>query len=135
MALTDYDSVALPKAFFNDESAVGETVSGVITEIHERQTRDFKTLKPNFWEDGQPQMQLAIVVDTQDGSDESERTVFIKTWGLQMKNLRAAVKEAGYEKLSEAITVGQKFTATYAGDEAPVNRGMSPTKVYEYSIG
>ena len=106
------------KAFFNRDSAVGDSVTGTITEATVRQVNDFTTGKPKFWDDGKPVNQVVVSIDTDlrdDADDTGERTLYIKTWGSQWKALREAVRVLGAHQLSDALSPGNVITQTFTG--------------------
>lgn len=112
----------------------GDTITGTITAVETRQNRDFDTGKPATWEDGSPQMQICVHLDTQlrDPSiedDDGARTVYIKGWGDQLRGFRAAVKQAGGKP-----EPGDTFTATFTGFGPKGPRGGFPPKQYEYTL-
>ena len=121
------------KAFFNKDSVVGDTVSGVIIDSEVRQSRDFDDNKLEFWDDGSPRLQLVINVQTDirdDADDEGIRSVYVKWWGSQRKALLTAAKDAGVNDLAP----GDTFTASYTGDGEQTDRKKSAPKLYAYGI-
>lgn len=119
------------KSFKFDQ--VGAKITGTISTIAVRQATNFDTGKPEVWDDGSPQEQIVITLNTElrdpeSPDDDGARNVYIKGWGVQLKEFRRAVREAGGKP-----TPGDTFTATYVGDgEKPV-RGFPP-KLYRYEI-
>lgn len=106
------------KAFFNKDSLIGESVTGVITEATVRQVNDFTTGKPKFWDDGNPVNQVVVSIDTDlrdDADDTGERTLYIKTWGSQWKALKEAVRVLGTHQLSDALKPGNVITQSFTG--------------------
>jgi hypothetical protein len=125
-----------PSAFTKD-SPVGATVTGTIVSTELRQITDFATQKPKTWDDGRPQMQVIITVQTDQRdpsieNDTGERRVFIKTWGAWKEALNKAIRDAGGAKASDVLKPGAAFTATFTGTQ-PSSMG-SPMKVYTYSV-
>ena len=131
MSIAEYLKPAAPKSFFTADSKPGDTVSGTVKSVDVRQVTDFKTREPKKWDDGSPMMQIIVVLDTGEVIEPDGVSVYIKTWGQQIKALRTALSAVGAEDLE----VGELFTATYVGDEKSKTRGHSPSKVYEYTIG
>ena len=106
------------KAFFNKDSIIGESVTGVIAEATVRQVNDFTTGKPKFWDDGNPVNQVVVSIDTDlrdDADDTGERTLYIKTWGSQWKALKEAVRVLGAHQLSDALKPGNVITQSFTG--------------------
>lgn len=122
---------------FNADTPIGTSVTGKVISAEVRQLTDYVTGKPKTWDDGRPQMQVIITLQTEDrdpaiSDDTGERRVFIKTWGVWKEALNAAIKAAGGTKASDVLVPGAKFTATFTGTK-PSTMG-SPMKVYEYEI-
>jgi hypothetical protein len=121
------------KAFFNKNSAVGDTVTGTILDSEVRQSRDFDDNKLEFWDDNSPRLQMVINIQTdirEDEDDDGVRSVYVKWWGAQRKALLTAVKEAGINDLAP----GDQFTASYIGDGEQTDRKKSAPKLYAYGI-
>ena len=101
------------------------------------QKTNFDTREPEFWDDGKPIEQVRIVLQTtltdqpdpDTGQDDGLRSVYIKGWGDQLRELRRAVRASG----AADIEAGGTFTATYVrdGELAKGRRGFPP-KVYAY---
>lgn len=113
---------------------VGATVTGTVVSADVMQKRNFDSGEPEFWADGKPVEQVAIVLDTSerdpsDPEDDGKRSIYIKGWGDQLRALRAAIRSAQ----ATDIEPGGTFTATYVkdGELPPGKRGFAP-KVYTY---
>jgi hypothetical protein len=123
------------KSAFTKESPLGTTVTGTILDASTSQIHDYMTGKPKTWDDGRPQMQIVVRVQTEqrvDADDDGVRGVYIKTWGPWKESLMAAIKAIGKSKPSEALVPGYGFTATFSGTK-PSQQG-SDTKLYTYRI-
>jgi hypothetical protein len=123
------------KSAFTKESPLGTTVTGTILDASTSQIHDYMTGKPKTWDDGRPQMQIVVRVQTEqrvDADDDGVRGVYIKTWGPWKESLMAAIKAIGKTKPSEALVPGYGFTATFSGTK-PSQQG-SDTKLYTYRI-
>lgn len=123
------------KSAFNRESKPGDTVSGTIVSAVERQMTDFATKAPLYWDDGNPRQQVVVTVATDqrvDADDDGQRSIYIKTWGLDKQAFVAAIGAAGFTKASEALAPGNIFTASFTGTQ-PSKFG-SDQKLYEYTI-
>lgn len=124
-------------AFFDKKSAPKDTVTGVITFIDMRQTRDPQNGKLQYWEDAdggasdgpkRPMEQLVIILDP--GNGEAPGTVYVKWWGEQRKAFAAAIIDAG----AEQPEVGGQLTVTYDGlGPEPANKALSAPKLYSYA--
>lgn len=124
-------------SFFTKDTPVGASVTGTIVAAELRQVTDYTTQKPKTWDDGRPQMQVVVTLDTTERDpanpdDNGQRRVFIKTWGVWRDALNAAIKTAGGSKASDVLTPGARFTATFT-ETRPSSKG-SPMKVYAYQI-
>lgn len=128
--LNDLFDVA-PEAAFTAESKPGDSVSGFVETMKLAPVFDPETRRPAKWEDGRPQKQLVLVLE----SEGKFRTVYIKTWGVQRKALAKAVEEAGGRSIGDVLAEGSEFTATYTGDEKSTVKGYNDTKLFEYKIG
>lgn len=120
---------------FTKNTPLNTTVSGMIISATGMQRRDYVTGDPKVWNDGTPQMQVAVSIQTtlKDGpDDDGVRGVYVKTWGPQRDALLDAVKAAGFSKLSEALVPGAIFTAQFYGTQ-PSKQG-SDEKLFHYRI-
>jgi hypothetical protein len=118
---------SVPGAKFD---APGTGVGGPITEPPSmQQQRDFTTGELKVWNDGQPQRQLVVTVQTQlrdpeITEDDGKRRFYVK--GELKKAVAAAVRAAG----ATALEVGGVLTVTYTGDGVSAGRGMNAPKLY-----
>lgn len=121
-------------AAFTKHSQVGDVAGGPIVDAEVRQRRDFKKGTLLFWEDGNPQEQVVIRVQAFQPTpdDDGVRGIFIKTWGSQAQALREAIKDAGFEKASDALRPGNEFWARFASMK-PTAKG-DDEKIFEYKI-
>ncbi len=138
MAITDIDALlssAGAPSFFRKETPVGSSVTGTVLEVTGRQNTDFISGDPQTWDDGRPQMLIALTLQTtlrDHTEDDGKRGIYIKTWGAQAAALKEAVKAAGGATAGAVLRPGATFTATFTG-ETPSKAG-SPTKMYAYRI-
>lgn len=110
----------------------GDTYFGEIDSIQIRQVNDYDTGKPAFWDDGRPQEQIVVTINTteQDSpDDDGKRTIYIKGWGDQLKAFRQAAKNLGRNPRE-----GDMFTATYTGDGEKKNPRFNAPKLYKYEF-
>ena len=101
------------------------------------QIRDFKSRQPKFFDDGQPQMQVLVTINTgvtdpMVEDDDGRRTVYIKGFGLQRHAWLQALHNAGLRKAAE-VRPGDRFTATFTGF-GEAKPGMNAPKLFEYVI-
>ena len=120
---------------FNKYSPVGTTVQGQITSADVQQVHDFDSGKPLVWDDGSPQQQLRVVVQTGQidpsiEGDDGRRAIYVKWWGDQRKALLDAVKAAGDNDVRE----GGMFRATFTGTKPnEKNPRLNDIKLYSYA--
>lgn len=126
-SLDDLMQGGTPSAKF---PTIGTVVQGVIVaEPVVRQAREFGTGKPQTWDDGRPQENVVITLQTdqrEGPNDDGRRSVYVKAWGDQIAGLRAAVQASG-GKLAQGGTLAVR----YAGDGERPASGFAP-KLYEY---
>jgi len=123
----------IPSAKFDKP---GTVVSGKITRTPDvQQQRDFDTGKPKFWDDGTPQKQIVVQLQTslrdpQIPDDDGVRVLYIR--GNMLTAVRQAVRAAGAQ-----LETGGTLSITYTGDGEPSKRGFNPPKLYSavYAAG
>ena len=109
---------------------IGDTVSGVICEPPTvQQQTDFTSGAPQFWPDGNPKVQLAVTLQTDQhdptqADDDGRRRVYIKN------QMRQAVVEALRKANAKALEVGGTLTVTYSADGVAKQRGFNAPKQY-----
>ncbi|TMC01503.1 MAG: hypothetical protein E6J41_32890 [Chloroflexi bacterium] len=110
---------------------VGDEVVGYIARQPEvQQQRDFETSELKVWSDGNPMMQLRVVLQTdqrdpEDAEDSGERAVYIRG------NMQRAVAQAVRAASAPGLEVGGKLLVKYVADGKAARRGFNPPKVYE----
>lgn len=115
----------------------GTSISGIIENVTANQIRDFQSRQPKFFDDGQPQMQVLVTINTgvtdpMVEDDDGRRTVYIKGFGLQRRAWLQALHNAGLRKAAE-VRPGDRFTATFTGF-GEAKPGMNAPKLFEYVI-
>lgn len=115
----------------------GTSISGIIENVTANQIRDFKSRQPKFFDDGHPQMQVLVTINTgvtdpMVEDDDGRRTVYIKGFGLQRHAWLQALHNAGLRKAAE-VRPGDRFTATFTGF-GEAKPGMNAPKLFEYVI-
>lgn len=115
----------------------GTSISGIIENVTANQIRDFRSRQPKFFDDGQPQMQVLVTINTgvtdpMVEDDDGRRTVYIKGFGLQRYAWLQALHNAGLRKAAE-VRPGDRFTATFTGF-GEAKPGMNAPKLFEYVI-
>lgn len=117
-------------AYFDKDSQIGDQVTGKITAISLRQTRNYKTKEPEFWKDGEPREQFVVVVQTdlaQFDGDDGKRSLYVKWWSHWRKAFAKAVLANGAEEPEVGGTLSVKFVGLGERDD-----DLSPAKLFEY---
>lgn len=134
VALPDPNSLlsgkSTPSISFKD-AKVGDSFSGTITDLETAQVRNYESGEPEFWEDGNPKLQIVVTLDTAYGDgleDDGQRKVYL--FGQKLQAAKAALKEAGVDKLEKGAT----FTISYAGEKPSSNKKYNNIKIYGISI-
>jgi hypothetical protein len=108
----------------------GDRVWGtVVGEVQHKQQIDFDTEQPKTWDDGNPQMQLVITLQTdlqEDSEDDGLRKVYVKIPSQLQSAMRKAILKAG----ATGILEGGKFLVQYISDAEPAKRGRHGAKQY-----
>lgn len=111
---------------------IGDSVTGfVFYEPEVRQARDFDTGQPAVWPDGNPKMQMIVVLMTdlageQGEDDMGHRTLYIP----QSSNMARAVGEAIHKAGAKKLEIGGKLRVKYEGDGTPPRKGFHAPKVF-----
>lgn len=106
-----------------------DRVWGEIIKFERIQQRDFDSGEPKVWDDGNPQMQIVISLQTDEREDEDDdgvRKVYVKEPSQMLAAMRLAVTKAG----AKGIANGGKFLVQYVSDGEPKRKGMSGQKQY-----
>ncbi|MGH9001907.1 MAG: hypothetical protein ACRDYV_02145 [Acidimicrobiia bacterium] len=107
--------------------ATGATVKGTIVSLDMQQQQDIKTKAPLTWPDGNPKMQLRIILDTgvvEDTDDDGHRAIFVRG------NMQQAVRDAIKKAEADRIEVGGTLAVKYERDGAKTNPAFDPPKEY-----
>ena len=105
----------------------GDECWGTIVHHEMRQQTDFDSGAVLTWDDGNPRMQLAVTLQTDEREDEDDdglRRVYIK--GQMQKVISSAILKAGEIGIKDG---GQLFVR-YVSDDDPRRQGMSGAKQY-----
>lgn len=122
---------------FNRETPMGTKFTGTIVDATVQQIKDIRDGKPKTWDDGRPQEQIVVRIQTDlrnDEDDDGIRALYIKTWGVWKSALLEAVQAGGFAKLSEALAPGNVFSDEYYADKPAPSAGLSPTKLHRYTL-
>ena len=116
---------------------VGDSITGLITDITVRQATEFGTGAPQHFDNGDPKEQIVVTLKAErangqgflpdDEDDDGHRAVYVKGWGPQRRAFVEAARKSGKPK------VGDRFTATFVRTEQSKSGGF-PAKIFEYSI-
>jgi hypothetical protein len=122
-----FATVSVPSISFKD-SKIGDSFTGTITKLETAQVRDFDSNEPKFWDDGKPQLQVVLTLDTEytdptDPEDDGTRKLYLV--GAKLTAMKAAVKEFG-----KPVAVGQVITITFTGEKPNANKRFNATKLY-----
>lgn len=113
---------------------IGDTVEGVIVDQPElRQRTSIDDGKPLTWDDGSPQMQLVVRLQTDlrdDAEDDGIRNLYV-SGGFKRASLQKAVADAVRTAGAKGLAVGGRLKVGFTGEEPPQKRGMSPAKLYQ----
>jgi hypothetical protein len=120
--------------FFNKNSPVGATIAGTVVESSPVQARDYEDNSLKFWDDGSPQMQLVITIQTtlRDpfiDDDDGKRRVYVKWWGNEKANLVSAIQKTGDKFLRD----GAHLSVTFTGLGEQKDRKLNPPKEYSFN--
>lgn len=117
----------LPSAKFE---SIGDTVRGTIVKVGEpRQATDPANGTPKVWPSGDPVLQFAITLQTEDTDNGANGQVnlWVQAGSELQRALAKAIRAAGANEIKEGATVAVQFTGT-----APSKmKGGNPKKLYE----
>jgi hypothetical protein len=105
----------------------GDLVSGVVVHSQMFQQRDFKTKVLKFWDDGNPMMELQVLLatkDADDAEDEGLRRLYVR--GRMQTAIAAAIRKVG----AGGLRPGGKLVVKYLKD-GEAAKGMSAPKLYQ----
>lgn len=121
-------------AFFTKESKPKDQIIGFVESWSIRQTRDFRTKKPESWEDGSPKQQIVIIVKSDDlakGDDDGMRSLYIKWWGKMRKDFAKAITDSGNSDLAKGGLLKMVYIADQPASE--VEKGFDPEKYFTFA--
>lgn len=108
----------------------GTTVRGRIDDLQMRQQREPKDNSLKWWKDGNPMMELRVILETDlrdadDPNDDGRRAIYVR--GEMQKAVRDAIKAAGRSNIEAGGILSVRFEAW---GPKPQNSAMSPPKLY-----
>lgn len=134
VALPDPNSLlngkSVPSISFKD-AKIGDSYTGTITALETAQVRNYESGEPEFWEDGNPKLQIVLTLGTEYGDgaeDDGDRKVYL--FGQKLQAAKAALKDAGLAKLE----IGSIFTIAYSGTKPSSNKKYNDVKLYSIAI-
>jgi hypothetical protein len=114
--------------------APGDQVTGTVISQEMRQQTEFSPNgagKPEFWDNGDPKMQLVVKLQTslrEDADDDGVRAVYLKG-GFKAPTTQKAVSDAVRAAGASGLETGGTLTLTYTGN-GPATGGGFPPKYY-----
>lgn len=120
---------------FNKESVLGSVVGGIITEMEVKQQTDIMDGSPKTWDNGDPQMQLVITIQT-DGiaitdDDDGKRRFYVKgSKTAGSKSMHDAVLSAVKASGAKALEIGGHLKVKFTGTEPAKTRNLSDSKLW-----
>lgn len=119
-------------AFLKD-TPIGTMYRGKIVSADARQKRSYETGQPLSWDNGDPQVELALIIQTdiRDPNlekDDGRRGVYINWWGDDRQELIRALKAAD----DNDVRVGGDFAVKYVSDKPNENPKLNAKKIYQY---
>lgn len=110
---------------------IGTEITGfILTQPEARQQIDLATDQPKVYKDGNPMMQVVVVMSTdqrdpEDSQDDGVRRLWLKA--NMLKAVREAVRAAGATRLE----VGGKLMVRHTAVGGVAKPGFNPPKLYE----
>lgn len=117
---------SIPSATFPE---AGTEHKGVILGFDSVQAKNFKTQKPEFWDDGNPKMQVRITLQTDERDPEAESDNGVRRLYVSSKGMREAIAAAVKKTGASGLAVGGKLAVQYTRDGQSEN-GLNPPKMY-----
>jgi hypothetical protein len=113
-------------------ATIGDTVTGEIMGAPFQQQRTkFGTNQPDFYDNGDPKMQILITLGTtlrEDTEDDGTRTLYVSS-SAQKKAIGAAIRQAD----AADIETGGVLTVTFTGFDPQSKNPANPAKLYTAS--
>ncbi len=114
---------------------IGDTVTGtIVSPPTARQSRDFDTQEPAFWDEEKqdPKMEVLVIIQTttidpEIEGDNGERSLVLPKGSARFRAVQTAIRASG----ANGFEVGGTIAVTYTGDgEKPKRRGALAPKLY-----
>lgn len=128
------NSSASAPAAFTKHTPVGTSVTGTVLAKTVRQTRNYQTDEPEFWdaEQTQPKQQIVLTVQTPERNNEADdggRSIFVKWWGSNREEFVKAIRASG----AKDVEVGGTLTVVYSHDVPSDNPKFNDAKIHVYT--
>jgi hypothetical protein len=123
---------SIPSISFKD-AKVGDSFTGVITDLRTVQVRSYDSGEPEFWDDGKPKLQIEVTLATDylDPSlDEDDGTRRVYLFGQKLSAAKQEMKAKGLSKLEK----GMAFTISFVGEKPSSNKKYNNVKMYGIAI-
>lgn len=119
---------SIPSISFKD-AKVGDSFTGVITDLRTVQVRSYDSGEPEFWDDGKPKLQIEVTLATEyidPTLDDDDGTRRVYLFGQKLAAAKQTMKAQGLSKLEK----GFKFTITFVGEKPASNKKYNNVKLY-----
>ena len=123
---------SIPSISFKD-AKIGDSFTGVITDLRTVQVRSYDSGEPEFWDDGKPKLQIEVTLATDylDPSlDEDDGTRRVYLFGQKLSAAKQEMKAKGLSKLEK----GMKFSISFVGEKPASNKKYNNVKMYGIEI-
>lgn len=123
---------SIPSISFKD-AKIGDSFTGVITDLRTVQVRSYDSGEPEFWDDGKPKLQIEVTLATDylDPSlDEDDGTRRVYLFGQKLSAAKQEMKAKGLSKLEKGMT----FTISFVGEKPASNKKYNNVKMYGIEI-
>lgn len=123
---------SIPSISFKD-AKIGDSFTGVITDLRTVQVRSYDSGEPEFWDDGKPKLQIEVTLATDylDPSlDEDDGTRRVYLFGQKLSAAKQEMKAKGLSKLEK----GMGFTISFVGEKPASNKKYNNVKMYGIEI-
>lgn len=121
------------RSAFTKDTPVGTVVGGTIVSAESRQQTDYVTGEAKTWDDGNPMMQVVVVVQTdldEDSEDDGKRAFYLKGSTKNDTTTAGAVAKAIRDAGAPGLEIGATLEMALTGFEAAQKRGMSDRKLW-----
>lgn len=123
---------SIPSLSFKD-AKVGDSFTGIISDLRTVQVRSYDSGEPEFWDDGKPKLQIEVTLATDyldPTLDEDDGTRRVYLFGQKLSAAKQEMKAKGLSKLEK----GMKFTISFTGEKPASNKKYNNVKLYGIEI-